>query len=63
MSAIQKVKGATAAESDTAAPRGLKDFTRVKETAAEVEVISTKVVEARSRHVNKMFIMNRESEI
>lgn len=61
--ALQKVGEtyAAEAEADTAAPRGVKAFTRIKAAAAEAEVIAADVVVAKlTRRVNKMSVLTAD---
>ena len=61
--ALQKVKETYAAEagSVSAAPRGVKAFTRIKAAAAEAEVIAADDVVAKlTRRVNKMSVLTAD---
>ena len=61
--ALQKVKETYAAEagSVSAAPRGVKAFTRIKAAAAEAEVIAADDVVAKlTRRVNKMAVLTAD---
>ena len=52
--ALQKVKEVTVTEAVAGSPRGVKDFTRMKEAADETEVIATGSVVAKLSRVNKI---------